>query len=301
MRTLALPLAALLGATVAVVPSIGSPTASSNAKVAGLDDLMWSPAEVTVTAGGTVTFEDASKTIPHGVVWQAGPETPSCKGVPIDEGRSDWSGSCTFTRAGTYTYYCYVHGMHMSGTINVEGPGATTTETTTTSTTSTTTTTTTRTMPATTTYGDGSGDGAMTMAMPPSGSSGGQPAGQGVGAPPPARDSLTGTSVRLPAHQRASVGGSLEVAQTGSALRVALLLTGASAAGAGAPAHTPIMLGSLRRAALQSGRLSFVVPLDRLGRALLRRRGRLALVVRLVLIPPQGPSLRRAFEVELLR
>src|SRR5208282_6642666 len=150
-RRLWIPLVAALGAAVAVIPSMSSSAATSTATVSGTETLMWSPMEVSISAGGTVTFEDQSKSIPHGVVWQSGPETPACSGVPINEGKTNWKGSCTFTRAGTYHYYCIIHGPHMSGTIQVGEPSGGTTTTTTTTTTPTTTTTTTHTGTSTTT------------------------------------------------------------------------------------------------------------------------------------------------------
>jgi plastocyanin len=82
LRVFALPLVALLGAGVAVLPSMGSASVGSTATVSGLESIAWSPEQVTISAGGQVTFEDPSKTIPHGVVWKSGPETPACSGVP---------------------------------------------------------------------------------------------------------------------------------------------------------------------------------------------------------------------------
>ncbi len=34
-----------------------------------------------------------------------------------------WSGACTFTQAGTYTFFCTVHGSEMTGTITVNTGG----------------------------------------------------------------------------------------------------------------------------------------------------------------------------------
>jgi plastocyanin len=109
-------LAGVLGAAIAVVPAI----AESSPTVSGTESLMWVPPEVTVAPGGTVTFQDTSTVVPHGIVWEAGnPSTPVCTGVPINKGETHWKGSCTFTNVGTYRYFCFVHGMAMSGRVIV--------------------------------------------------------------------------------------------------------------------------------------------------------------------------------------
>jgi hypothetical protein len=73
--------------------------------------------------GGTVTFKSASGSVEHGVTWTGGPEKPSCSGVPIDEGKTSWSGSCSFAQAGTYSFYCPVHPTEMKGTITATASG----------------------------------------------------------------------------------------------------------------------------------------------------------------------------------
>jgi plastocyanin len=109
-------LAGVLGATFMVVPAI----AESSPTVSGTETLMWVPPEVTVPPGGTVTFQDTSTTVPHGVVWEAGnPSTPGCSGVPVNKGETNWKGTCTFANAGTYRYFCFVHGKAMSGRVLV--------------------------------------------------------------------------------------------------------------------------------------------------------------------------------------
>jgi plastocyanin len=86
----------------------------------------WSPAQETVLAGGVVTFRNPT-TVYHGVHWVSGP-TPACSNtVPVGTEPSasnvNWSGTCTFKEAGTYTFYCTVHGAAMSGKITVKAPG----------------------------------------------------------------------------------------------------------------------------------------------------------------------------------
>jgi plastocyanin len=87
---------------------------------------VWRPSTASVGLGGSVSFKNPSTTVPHGVKWTGGPESPSCTGIP-NEGEN-WSGSCTFAQAGTYTFVCTVHPNEMKGTITVssteEPPGS---------------------------------------------------------------------------------------------------------------------------------------------------------------------------------
>jgi plastocyanin len=93
----------------------------------GYGGFIWSPSTADVSAGGAVTFKSGSPTVPHGVTWTGGPESPSCSGVPIDEGKTSWSGSCAFAQAGTYAFVCTVHPSEMKGAITVRSGGAGTT------------------------------------------------------------------------------------------------------------------------------------------------------------------------------
>jgi plastocyanin len=257
--------AAALGAAIAVVPAVASSEAGPT--VSGLESIMWSPAEVTVASGGTVSFQNGSATVPHGVVWETGdPETPACNGVPIDEGQTDWKGSCTFAKAGTYRYYCSVHGMAMSGTIVVGSPGAPPPPT--------------PTSPTQPTTPGG--------ATPPPSTTGEAPPGAG------AASLLAGSAskaIRLAGVQHGeSVRGSIHVspAGAGARLKIELLVNGAALAKGRRSAQ--VRVGSLVRLGLQPGGDSFSAPLNRQGRAALRRRGRLALMVRVTLTPAHGAA-----------
>jgi plastocyanin len=132
-----LPFIALLcGVILAMLPSLAS--SATTASVEALNEgggiygetHRWSPTPAEVTRnGGVVTFSNKSALVPHGVVWQSTPAKPSCEEgagkVPVGVGHSgySWSGACTFTQEGTYTYYCSVHGAAMSGTIYVNANG----------------------------------------------------------------------------------------------------------------------------------------------------------------------------------
>jgi plastocyanin len=263
-------LAAVCGSAVALVPAIASSEAGPT--VSGLESIMWSPAQVTVASGSVVSFQNSSSLVPHGVVWESGnPETPVCNGVPIDEGQTNWKGSCTFTRAGTYTYYCSVHGMAMSGTIVVGAPATTPTPTPTTPTT-----------PATPTT-----PGATTT--PPPTSSGAVPPGTGLASPLAGR---TAEAIRLLRAQHGeSVRGSIRISPAGVGTRLDVELLANSTVLTEKQRSKQIRVGSLVRAALKPGRNSFVAALSRQGRAALHRGARLTLTVRITLTPAHGAAL----------
>lgn len=87
----------------------------------------WSPEHVAVNTGGGVTISNTTTTA-HGVEWVGGPVIPACPGVKVGNtpaaSGTGWSGTCTFTQAGTYTFYCTVHGPEMTETVTVTTPGA---------------------------------------------------------------------------------------------------------------------------------------------------------------------------------
>ncbi|HEV3283958.1 MAG TPA: hypothetical protein VG010_07115 [Solirubrobacteraceae bacterium] len=261
---------ALLGASVAILPAVAgsetAPTVNAQSSVQACSSSYypncWSPASVELASPGSVAFQNSSAKA-HGVVWSSVPVTPTCSGVPVNASAESFSGSCSFPQAGTYRFYCYVHGPTMSGTITV---GAGTTTTTTTATQPGGTTTTTNTSPGTTTT----------------------PAGP---APTPTLSGAgNATIITLARSQRGgSVRGSLEVpsAVAGGRLEVDLLARRASLARAGG-GSSRVRVGRLIRSSLRAGRLSFSVPLQARARSVLARRRRLPLTVKLVLTPAQG-------------
>jgi plastocyanin len=266
-------LIAVLGGGLVAVPAIAVSETSPSPTVEGLESIMWSPMEVTVAPGGTVTFQNMSASVPHGVVWEAGnPEVPVCSGVPIDEGKIAWKGTCTFVRAGTYKFYCYVHGMAMSGTIDVSSSGPPPTSTP-------------MTMP-----GGGATTTSPTVSI-------GQPGSTQVPASP-----LRGSpahAIRLARNQHgSSVRGSVHISQTGAGARleVDLLAGHSSLLGASRHAHapggtghpSPVRVGRLLRSSLRAGSFSFSVPLSAIGRAALGRDRHLGLMVKLTLTPMQA-------------
>ena len=124
--------AGLVGLTVAfvVLPAMAAETSPMIEAINkpgggfyGEETHAWSPSTATVSAGGVVTLSNHTA-IEHGVHWVGGPETPACSnGVPVGTTSAtkgaNWSGTCTLTKPGTYTFYCTVHGPEMTGTITV--------------------------------------------------------------------------------------------------------------------------------------------------------------------------------------
>jgi amicyanin len=77
-----------------------------------IDNFTFNPQKLTVKAGTTVTWTNKDD-IPHGVA-ATGNAFPRSNAMDTDN-----TYSFTFTTAGTYQYFCYIH-PHMTGTIVVE-------------------------------------------------------------------------------------------------------------------------------------------------------------------------------------
>ncbi|AMM17707.1 MAG: cupredoxin family copper-binding protein [Pseudomonadota bacterium] len=78
-----------------------------------IDNFSFSPAQLSVAAGATVTWENRDD-IPHTIVNDATPRT--FKSPPLDSGEKF---SQVFVKPGTYKYFCSLH-PHMTGTIVVK-------------------------------------------------------------------------------------------------------------------------------------------------------------------------------------
>lgn len=256
-KAIGLVIAAALGAATVVLPaaagSEGSPPTVAAENV-GLYNHYWTPPSVRIEPGGTVEFSNPTE-VPHGIRWVSAPAgAPGCAaGVPVGTTASasgtNWKGACTFAAAGTYTYYCTVHGAAMSGTITV---GTTTTGTTTGTTTTTTT--------------------------PPTTSTGAPPSTTGDGAPATAALS----ALKLASARRgAAVRGSVEVSSSaaGGTLTVALSakLDGKR-----------VQVGHSSRAYVSAGVQAWSVSLSSRARRALRSRHRLLVSARISLTPPGG-------------
>jgi plastocyanin len=268
-RPVALVLAGLLGASVVVLPAVASSetTATVEAKdsEAFYKEHHWSPVESQVLQGNSVAFKNSSSSVEHGVEWRPGnPSTPSCSGVPgASLGQpsfaKSWSGTCTFSAPGVYTFWCTVHGSEMHGAVTVSANGTTTVATTTGSTTG-----------ATTTAGGSS-------PSPQSSAGGSALAGSAASA------------VKLAANQRGgSVRGAIEISKAGEGgrLEVDLMAKPASLASAGHSAR--VRVGKLTVSHLHAGKNSFSVALNSRARRALRRHGRLAITATMLITAPTG-------------
>jgi plastocyanin len=258
LRRRYVPLMALLGVAAAVLPAIASSETSPtvDAVNTGLYSHSWAPSQVSVAAGGVVTLRNPTA-VSHGVNWVGGPAKPTCdSGVPVGTTEAssgkEWSGTCTFAQAGTYTFYCTVHGPEMTGTVTVSPGGATTTTVTTT--------------PTTTTTG--------TTPSPKTEIPSGSPL---VGGP----------SLRASQHG-ATVRGSLVISKAGAGDRLEVDLFASSATLAKAKHATRVPVGRFSRGSVSAGRQSFSVKLGAKARRALSRRHRLALTVKIVLTPFHG-------------
>jgi len=263
-RVLLVAVMALLGVGSVLVPALA---VSEGAAIQAVDSGVyhyWSPMQASVTPGGAVTFSNPSET-KHGVEWRTGPATPSCSaGVPvgntIQAAASNWSGTCTFTQPGTYTFYCTVHGPEMHGAVTVSAGGETTVTTTT---------------PATTPTAPSATPGTPTPG-------GGEPSGQ-----VPAAQRLAG-AISLPSRQHGRVRGSLSISSAAAAGRLEVDLLARPAVLASAARSREVVVGRLLRSHLRAGRTSFAVSLRARAHAALRRRGRISLTVRIVITPVAG-------------
>jgi hypothetical protein len=200
-----------------------------------------------------VTFSNPTE-VPHGVEWRSALK-PTCEegagkvpvGTSATASGAKWSGTCTFAQAGTYTFYCTVHGAAMAGTITVSPSGTTT------STTGTTPPTTGTTTPTTTTPGE----------------------------PTPSSPLLGSPSLRSARHG-AVVAGSLDVSKAGNGDSLEVDVFAKSTA-LTAKRSARVRVGRLTRSSVSEGRVSFAVKLDRRARRALARHRRLALTVQIVL------------------
>ena len=109
MRSLNLRGLGRLAIAAALIMLFGASARADDANVT-IDNFTFTPAELTVKVGTTVTWKNHDD-IPHTVV-SAG----KFRSKALD---TDDSFSFTFTAAGDYPYFCSLH-PHMTGTIKVE-------------------------------------------------------------------------------------------------------------------------------------------------------------------------------------
>ncbi len=140
-------LSACSGASVPGSPAAGGGTqwrlnAGASGHSAAFQGLQFYPKTITIDAGDTVTWTYAGPE-PHTVSFlgsgQATPPPPSDPSAPRPAGGATYDGSTytssgyiaggysyslTFTKPGTYAYYCLLHQPEMQGTVIVNAAGA---------------------------------------------------------------------------------------------------------------------------------------------------------------------------------
>ena len=230
----------------------------------------WSPTSVTVPAGASVTFSNPTG-VQHGISWTGA--VPACAGaVPVNSSGTHWSGTCTFSKPGVYSFYCTVHGPSMSGTITVEGAGTTP-------------------APGTTATNPSPYPTGTTTSPSPG------PAGGGGGSTAPAASStpsggpLAGARLLGVTSRAGTVKGTLEVPAggAGASAQIELLAPRASLA-AGTKRRALVVVARVGRSNLQAGRRRFSVRLGSKGLRALRAHHRLAVVLRVALRAPASAA-----------
>lgn len=103
--------AASLGAFPASRGVAQAARAAAAAPVVRIDNFTFSPAEITIATGTTLTWENADDS-PHKIV-------ATGKAFRSQAMDTDESYSFTFTAPGTYDYFCSLH-PHMQGKVIVE-------------------------------------------------------------------------------------------------------------------------------------------------------------------------------------
>jgi hypothetical protein len=318
LRKRYLPLAAVLGAAVAIVPPLAAApseaTLEVNENCVEPDWPCWAtpgsgskpePAsKITIAAGGKVKFADNAATAAT-VSWTS--SAPMCSGIPASA-MTSWEGTCEFEQPGTYKFE--------SPTLFSAGPnytkyeivveGASTGTTSTTTTTTTTTPTTTTTTPTTTTPSTTTTPTATTSTQP---SGGGTPTGAAASTsttpgsmempPPPGGSHPLATLALANAQHGDTVHGTVQIpaADGGARLEVELLAQDASLAKVKRPGSSRV--GRLVRSSAPAGKVSFTVSLDAQAKRALRRHHKLALTVKIVLTPAHGAALTLTRSLDL--
>jgi hypothetical protein len=282
---LLLALAALAGSTLAVLPALAAGPSEAKLEVnencVENDWPCWAapgsgsnpePASrVTIAAGGEVIFTDSTATKAN-IAWIG--TAPACApSVPVSptSPQAPWEGKCKFEQPGTYKFESstlFNGGPSLNYTkyeIVVEG-GATGTSPTTTTKTPTTAPTT----PTTATTTSPATPGEPSSGSPLEGGS---------------------RALEIAGSQRGStVRGSIDLSQDGAGGRLEVGLF-ASAASLAETVHSrPVRVGRLVRSSLKAGSVSFSVPLSAKCKASLRRHRRLAVTVKIALVPPRGAA-----------
>jgi hypothetical protein len=320
LRKRYLPVAAVLGAAIAIVPALatGSPAPSAVKLEVAQNCYLpnwpcWNPqgnpesnvavsevAPFRIAQGGTISFEDNDSKALTDVVWKGA--APTCTGVvEAPPTKTDWSGTCTFATAGEYEFEST--GLFNDGSSNytkykviVEKSGgggttSTTTTTTTPTTTTPTTTTPTTTMPTTTTPTPTTTPTATTPTQPYGGVASTPTTSGSLEVPPPPGEGNPATLALAKAQHGDAVRGTVQIpaAEGGARLEIELLAQGASLAKVKRGGSSRV--GRFVRSSAPAGTVSFTISLDAQAKRALRHHHKLALTVKIVLTPEHGAAM----------
>jgi hypothetical protein len=319
LRKRYLPVAAVLGAAVAIVPALAAGPSEAKLEVnENCVEPAWpcwatpgsgsnpTPAsKITIAPGGKVKFANNANTAAT-VSWMG--SAPTCSGIPASA-TTNWEGTCEFEQPGTYRFEsstlfkdAYENYTKYEIVVESASTGTTTTPTTTTTTTPTTTTPTTTT-PTTTTP----------TTTTPTATTSTQPGGASTGAAastattpgsmempsPPAGSHPLATLALANAQHGDAVHGTVQIppADGGARLEVELLAQGASLARVKRTGRSRV--GRLVRSSAPAGTVSFTVSLDATAKRALRRHHKLALIVKIVLTPIHGAAVTLTRSLDL--
>jgi plastocyanin len=219
-----------------------------------------SSSTATIGAGGTVTFSSPIGNNDHNVRFSSSGPTSCSPALPVNPQPPEWSSTCQFNTAGTYSFVCTAH-PGMGGTVSVLAPGTPTTP-----------------PPAT------------DPGTPPPG---GNPPG---GAP----EQPGSPTVKVPRRQRGTtVRGSVTTSVGGSRLVIKALVSNRLLSTSPPRQVRKVSVGSLRRQLPSAGKTSFAVKLNRAARRALNRRDRLAVTLRVTVTPPAGQATTKTATVRL--
>jgi hypothetical protein len=323
LRKRYLPVAAVLGAAVAIVPALAAGPSEAKLEVnencVESDWQCWTipgpdprPASITIAVGEVVTFADKTSFAAN-ITW-TGATAPMCSGaVPVSPAAAatDWEGTCKFEQPGTYVLED-ARMFYPEATVKVveagnTGTTSTTTTTTTTPTTTTTTPTTTTTTPTTTTPTTTTPTTTTPTATTPMATTSTQPYGGGASTgatpytattpgstetpPSPGGNHPLATLALANSQHGDAVHGTVQIppADGGARLEVELLAQGASLAKVRRPGSSRV--GRFVRSSAPAGKVPFTVSLDAAAKLALRHRHKLALTVKIVLTPKHGAAI----------
>jgi plastocyanin len=112
---------AVLAFAALTVLALAAPAAAASQSVS-IGDNFYSPKSITITEGDTVVWTNTGQA-PHSVTADGGSfdSSPNCPTSGCLENGDTYSH--TFNSAGSFSYFCRVHGQSMSGTVVVEAAG----------------------------------------------------------------------------------------------------------------------------------------------------------------------------------